>query len=229
MSYLPESANQKGVIYAGINGGVWLVAELNSQLQSKPGEPRHQYAGQRTSEAAIDVFKISPLVRLTLLLLYTALTVPLPFLAQRSGAAIPPWLLWVGIGLGAVILFAVLTERVIVDEQGIQVTYPIGVRFWLRKGWSLAWTEIVALKARSTGQGGLVYYFLTQSGQGYLLPMRVAGFARLVRRVQAQTGIDTTDVRPLSQPWMYLILLGLTLMLLTVDAWTIWTAVGQPT
>ncbi len=42
--------------------------------------------------------------------------------------------------------------------------------------------------------------------------------------VAAKTGIDTQDVRPLSQPWMYLILLGLTLLLLLVDIWTIQAA-----
>ncbi|HTL88131.1 MAG TPA: hypothetical protein VL134_01935, partial [Leptolyngbya sp.] len=82
------------------------------------------------------------------------------------------------------------------------------------------------LKPRSTGQGGLVYYFLNQSGEGFLLPMRVVGFARLVNRVQAETGIDTTDVKPLSQPWMYLILLGFTMLLLLIDAWTVSTAIA---
>jgi hypothetical protein len=67
----------------------------------------------------------------------------------------------------------------------------------------------------------LVYYFLTDEGKAYLLPMRVAGFNRLVKFVQLKTGMDTTDVRPLSQPWMYLILLICTIVLLLVDAWTI--------
>ncbi|MBF2028929.1 MAG: hypothetical protein IGS48_19580 [Oscillatoriales cyanobacterium C42_A2020_001] len=170
------------------------------------------------------IFKISPLIRLTLLLLYGALTVPLPFLPQPEGIHIPTALIWAGIGLGAIALYGALAERVIVDEQEIRVTYPAWFpRFW-RQGWSLAWTDITALKPRSTGQGGIVYYFLNQSGQAYLLPMRVVGFARLVNLVQAKTGIDTTDVRPLSQPWMYLILLGFTLLLLLVDTWTIWTA-----
>jgi hypothetical protein len=57
--------------------------------------------------------------------------------------------------------------------------------------------------------------------------MRVVGFARLVQLVETYTGIDTTDIRPLAQPWMYLILLGLTLLLLLVDGWTIWTVFSQ--
>lgn len=177
------------------------------------------------------VFHLSPLIRLTLLSLYLALTVPLPFLSQVTAASIPPTLLWVGISIGLVALYAVLTERVIVDDQGIQVTYPAWVPRFFRKGWFLPWSEVKGLKPRTTGQGGLVYYFLSQDGKAYLLPMRVAGFARLVQFVQAKTGIDTTDVRPLAQPWMYLILLGFTLLLLLVDAWTITTAlsIGQLT
>ena len=106
------------------------------------------------------------------------------------------------------------------------MTYPLWVPKWFRRGWSLPWSEVKELKPRTTGQGGLVYYFLSQEGKAYLLPMRVAGFAKLVREVQAKTEIDTTDVIPLSQPWMYLILLVFTLLLLLVDAWTVTTAIA---
>jgi hypothetical protein len=171
-------------------------------------------------------FRISPLIRLTLLLFYVALTVPLPFLAAVTQAPVSPRVLAIGLGLGAIALYAALSERVVVTETGIQVAYPRWVPDLLRKGWSLDWADITALKPRSTGQGGLVYYFLTKAGEARLLPMRVAGFARLVALVQAKTGIDTTDVRPLSQPWMYLILLGLTLLLMMMDVWTVWTALA---
>ena len=100
-------------------------------------------------------------------------------------------------------------------------------RRFFRKGWSLLWTDVKDLRLKTTGQGGLVYYFITQAeDRAYLLPMRVAGFAKLVKIVEEKTGIDTKDIRPLSQPWMYLILLVLTLFLLLIDAWTIWTAIN---
>jgi hypothetical protein len=174
------------------------------------------------------VFKLSPLIRITLLLFYTALTVPLPFLAERVQSPIPAPALAIVLLLGGLALYAVLCERVITDEQGIQVVYPDWVPKLSRKGWALPWAEVKALKPRSTGQGGIVYYFLsTSSEQAYLLPMRIAGFAAFVRQVQAKTGIDMTDVRPLAQPWMYLFLLVLTFFLLLMDSWTIWTALGQ--
>ena len=173
-------------------------------------------------------FRISALIRITLIGLYIALTIPLPFLAEVTSAPVPPLALWVGIAMGLVALHGALSERVILNEEKIQVTYPHWFSFFFRKGWSLSWSEIKDLKMRTTGQGGLVYYFITQSAdRAYLLPMRVAGFARLVKFVSEKTGIDTTDIRPLSQAWMYIILLGFTLFLLLVDGWTIWTAMGQ--
>ncbi|WP_017652926.1 hypothetical protein [Fortiea contorta] len=173
------------------------------------------------------VFRLSLLIRVTLLSLYVALTVPLPFLAQVTDAPVPPMLLWMGIGFGFVALYAVLTERVILDEQGIQVSYPSWVPGFFRKGWSLPWSEVKELKPRTTGQGGIVYYFLSRDGKAYLLPVRVARFTQMVQQVQAKTGIDTTDVSTLAQPWMYMILLGCTLLLLLIDGWTISTALAM--
>jgi hypothetical protein len=173
----------------------------------------------------MNVFKISPIIRITLFSLYIALTVPLPFLAEFTNAPVPAWLLWSGIIFGAIALSGALSERVILDEEKIQVAYPSWVPKFFRKGWSLAWQDIKDLKLRTTGQGGLVYYFTsTQGDRAYLLPMRVAGFAKMVQIVTTKTSIDTTDIRPLAQPWMYLILFIFTVFLWAIDGWTIWTA-----
>jgi hypothetical protein len=213
-------------------------------VTSSPSDPSQsdflplndQPSGSETNETATaeenfsdtKFFRLSPLIRITLLALYVALTLPLPFLADMTQAPVPPWSLAVGLALGAIALYAALCERVITSDRGIQVTYPTWVPRFFRKGWSVDWAEIQALKPRTTGQGGIVYYFLSQDGKAYLLPMRIAGFAQMVRLVEAKTGIDTTDVRPLAQPWMYLILLVLTLFLLAIDGWTIATVLGQP-
>lgn len=163
-------------------------------------------------------FRVSPLIRWTLLLLYVALTLPLPLLAQTTAAPVSPTLLWIGLLLGGVLIYGALQEQVEVSEAGLGVGYPRWINWLYRRHWHLPWQEIQTIKPRSTGQGGLVYYLVSQSGEGYLLPMRIAGFAALTRVIQAQTGIDTQSIRPLAQPWMYLILLGCTLGLLLVDA-----------
>jgi hypothetical protein len=102
-------------------------------------------------------------------------------------------------------------------------------RFFFDRGWSLFWSEIESLKMRTTGQGGLVYYFLTkEKDRAYLLPMRVAGFAKMVSIIAEKTAIETKDIRPLSQPWMYLILLVFSIFLLLIDGGIIFTAINLP-
>ncbi|MBT9310621.1 hypothetical protein [Leptothoe kymatousa] len=173
-----------------------------------------------SADSACDRFRISPLIKVTLLSFYIALLSPLPFLAQATDAPISPAVLMVLAVLGALFLGAGLGERVQTNDEGIALVSPLPWR-----GWTLAWADIKALKPRSTGQNGTVYYFITEAAdRAYLLPMRVVGFARLVRTVEAKTGIDTQDVTPLAQPWMYLFLLIMTFFLLLMDAWTIWTA-----
>ena len=171
------------------------------------------------------IFYISPLIRITLSLLYTSLLIPLPFLATFTHATVPSWLLWAGIGLGFTALQGALSQRVVVDDLQIAVNYPAWVPTFLIKSWTLAWSDVKELKMRTTGQGGMVYYLIDRGGAGFLLPMRVAGFNRLVQLIQQATAIDTTDVYPLAQPWMYFALLVLTGFLLLTDTWTIWTAI----
>jgi hypothetical protein len=173
----------------------------------------------------METFYISPLIRITLSLLYLSLTIPLPFLAVATEAGIPDELLWVGIGTGFVALQGALAQRVEIDDRSVRVNYPGWVPAFFTKSWQLEWAEIKDLKLRTTGQGGLVYYLVNQSGEGFLLPMRVAGFARLLELVNKYGSIDTQDIRPLAQPWMYFTLLALTLFLLLVDGWTISTAI----
>jgi hypothetical protein len=174
------------------------------------------------------VFKISPLVRVALWSLYFALMLPMLFLAWVNPSLdFSP--LWLGIGLstGGILLHMVLSEQVCLDDEGLSVCYPWWVPSLLRRGWSLKWSEIQDLKARSTGQGGLVYYLVSRSRSGFLLPMRIVGFQRMLKLIQMKTGIDTRDVKPLAQPWMYAMLLGAAVLLGIVDVWIIWTAWAQ--
>lgn len=184
-----------------------------------------QVTSNSTNSVFSDIFHVSPLIRITLLLLYLVLTVPLPFLSNFTHSVISATWLSLGLAIGLVFLYGALSDRVILDDQGISLVYPQWFPSFLRKGWSLPWQDIQALKPRITGQGGIVYYFVSKnSDRAYLLPMRVVGFARLVQQVEERTGIDTSDVRPLAQPWMYLILLVFTLLMLAIDSWTIYTA-----
>ncbi|MEB3159822.1 MAG: hypothetical protein VKL20_00030 [Synechocystis sp.] len=165
------------------------------------------------------IFRLSPLIKITLINLYLALTVPLPLLAGvTQHQPMLAGLLTGALAIGLLALWGALSEQVVLTDQSIQVRYPTWVPSFFRSGWQLPWSEISELKCRTTGQGGLVYYFVTpQRDRAYLLPMRVAGFNRLTQLVAAQTGIETESVRPLSQPWMYFVLLCFTVILWVIE------------
>ena len=167
------------------------------------------------------IFHISPLIRLALWSFYGTLTLPLPLLAFQQGHAVSAWITVAGIGLGAIALYAALSEQVHLDDDAIAVVYPHWVPQWFRRSWTIPWAEIQDIKARTTGQGGLVYYLIRNSQEAYLLPMRVAGFAKMTRIVQTQTGLDLAMSKPLAQVWMYGLLLGTSVLLGFTDAWVI--------
>lgn len=181
-------------------------------------------ARQASAQQSKQRFSVSPLIRITLLLLYIALTLPLPVSADVTQAPVSSDLLFIAILTGGVLLYGGLSEQVTIDEKGITVGYPRWISWLFRRRWHLNWQEITALKPRTTGQGGLVYYFTSDSKQAFLLPMRIAGFAELMRHIETKTQIDTQDIKPLAQPWMYIILLTFSLVLLMIDGWTVWTA-----
>ncbi len=174
------------------------------------------------------VFKISALIRLSLWSLYIALLLPLPFLATTANLKVSLAALGIALVLGGVLLNMVLSEQVKIDEAGITVSYPWWVPQLLRQGWSLKWSDIEDFQFRSTGQGGLVYYLISKNRDGYLLPTRIDGFSQMLRLIELNTSIDTQDVKPLAQPWMYLMLLMAAGLMAIADIWIIWTALSHP-
>ncbi|WP_218079266.1 hypothetical protein [Anthocerotibacter panamensis] len=175
------------------------------------------------------LFRISPLVRYTLYGLLLALVLPLPFLLVHQGATqwLPVTLLGVSLGWG--VLVGLMSQRVAVDGSGVRVEYALWVPGRLVRGWQLPWEDLAHIQTRATGQGGQVHYLVNYRGDRFLLPMRIAGFARLLRLIEERTGLDLTPIKPLAQPWMYLTLLFFVVMLLLVDVWVIAVAAsGHP-
>jgi hypothetical protein len=174
------------------------------------------------------VYPMAPLIRFTLLTLYLALVLPLPPLA-------PPPLrapLLVAVPLGLLLVLAASSERVELDDQGLRVGHPAWCRWLLRRGWSLAWSEVSGLTPVSTSQGGRVWYVRQRGGrsagggQAYLLPQRVARFDDFLARFSQASGVDTSAVGRISPPWTYRLLAVLSGLLLVAEL--VGLAIGLP-
>jgi len=170
---------------------------------------------------------MAPLIRLTLIGLYLALVLPLPVLA-------PPTLRWAMLGavpMGLILVVAATSEMVEIDSHGIRVGHPPWCRWLLRRGWTLAWDQVVGLTPVATSQGGRVYYVRGRSSdpdqagqpgepaerkaiQAYLLPQRVARFEEFLVLFSRSSGIDTSEVIRITPPWTYRLLAVLSGILL---------------
>lgn len=173
-------------------------------------------------------FRISPLVSGSLVGLLLVLVAPLPALmVQQHQAQFLP-LAVIGLVTGGLLLWGLLSQRVHVDAVGVRIEYAPWVPSWLAQGWALTWPEIQRLASRPTSQGGQAHYFVTQTGQAYLLPMRIAGFAQFLRLVESYSQLDTTQIKPLAQPWMYLMLAVCVVLMGLIDLPIILTAWSLP-
>lgn len=162
---------------------------------------------------------MSRLIRFTLLSLYSALVLPLPFLAPAAWRL--PALL--ALLLGVLPILALLSERVELSASGLRVGYPNWSGRLLRRGWSLPWSAISALTPVATSQGGRVFYVRVKpdsaraaAGQAtaYLLPQRLENFDAFLASFTRYTSLSTDQVGRLTPAWTYQLLAGLSLLLL---------------
>jgi hypothetical protein len=173
------------------------------------GAGRHPVCGE--AGVGRETFPMAPLIRLTLLLLYVALVLPLPLMAPD---ALRPLLL-VAVPSGLVLVLALTSERVELDHEGLRVGHPAWCSWWLRRGWSLRWEQVASLTPVGTSQGGRVFYVRTRDNQGaHLLPQRVARFEQFRRRFAELSGLDCSAVVRLTPPWTYQLLALLSGLLL---------------
>ena len=125
-----------------------------------------------------DRYRLSKLIRGTLICVYLALVLPLPLMAPHP---LQLWL-WVAAPLGLFFVVALLSEEVSVDDNGLVVGYPFWCRWLLRRGWQLRWDQICRVVPVGTSQGGTVYYLKTL-GEGH----RLLQYLRDLRRDERGT------------------------------------------
>ena len=147
-------------------------------------------------------FRLSPLIRFTLLSLYAALVLPLPLLAP---AELRLWMV-VGLLVGLVLVLGLLSEQVETDDDGIRVRYPSWIRWLLRRGWVMRWQDIRALVPVGTSQGGTVYYLKAADLRHQLLPQRIDRFDRFLQLLSERTTVKTAGIGRLTPPWTYQVL-----------------------
>ena len=133
----------------------------------------------------IEKFKTLFYVKSSLVSLYLALTIPIPFIAIDR-LKIPSIITFF---LGLYLIINITSDYVETCNDKISYKTSFISKTLGKKNWEIYWKDIKLIKSLPTSQGSKVYYFNTNQGDNFLVPQRVENFERFLLIVSSKTGI----------------------------------------
>jgi len=158
----------------------------------------------------IEKFKTLYFVKSSLISLYLALTIPLPFIAIEKLKILSI----VIFALGLYLIINITSDYVETCSNKISYKSSFISKLLGKKNWEISWKDIKLIKALPTSQGSKVYYFNTFQGDNILLPQRVEKFEKFLLIVSSNTGIDINEISYISPLWTYKLLTLLSVMMI---------------
>ncbi len=158
----------------------------------------------------IEKFKTLFFVKSSLISLYLALTIPLPFISieKLKTASI------IIFALGLYLIINITSDYVETSNNKILYKTSFISKFLGKKNWEISWKDIKLIKSLPTSQGSKVYYFNTHQGENLLVPQRVEKFEKFLLIVSSNTGIDINEISYISPLWTYKLLTLLSIMMI---------------
>ena len=158
----------------------------------------------------IEKFKTLFFVKSSLISLYLALTIPIPFISIDK-LQIPSIITLI---LGLYFIINITNDYVETCHNKISYKTSFISKNLGRKSWEISWEDIKLIKSLPTSQGSKVYYFNTVKGDYFLLPQRLENFEKFLFIVSENTGISIDQISYLSPLWTYKLLTFLSLMMI---------------
>ena len=157
----------------------------------------------------VEKFKTLFFVKSSLISLYLALTIPIPFIAIDK-LKIPSISIFV---LGLYLIINITSDHVETCNNKISYKTSLISKALGRKNWEISWKDIKLIKSQPTSQGSKVYYFNTNRGDNYLIPQRIENFERFLSIVYQNTGINIKEISYISPLWTYKLLTTLSVLM----------------
>ena len=159
----------------------------------------------------IEKFKTLFFVKSSLITLYLALTIPIPFISidKLKILSITAFV------LGLYLIINITSDYVETCNNKISYKTSFISRTLGRKNWEIFWKDIKLIQSLPTSQGSKVFYFNTKKGDNFLIPQRVEKFEKFLLIVSKNTGIATNELSYISPLWTYKLLTFLSVLMIT--------------
>ena len=150
----------------------------------------------------IENFKTLFFVKSSLITLYLALTIPIPFISTHQLKVFSI----IAFFLGLYLIIDITSDHVETCNNKISYKTSFISKILGRKNWEISWKDIKLIKTLPTSQGSKVFYFSTIKGDNFLIPQRVENFEKFLLIVSKNTGIDSYKISYISPLWTYKLL-----------------------
>ena len=150
----------------------------------------------------IEKFKTLFFVKSSLISLYLALTIPIPFISSDKLKILSIFTFVLGLYL----IINITSDYVETCNNKISYKTSFISKILGKKNWEISWKDIKLIKSLPTSQGSKVYYFNTYQGDNFLVPQRVENFEKFLLIVSKNTGINVNEITYISPLWTYKLL-----------------------
>ena len=158
----------------------------------------------------IEKFKTLFFVKSSLISLYLALTLPIPFISTEKLKIYSS----IAFILGLFLIISITSDYVETCNNKISYKTSFISKKLGKKNWEISWRDIKSIKTLPTSQGSKVYYFNTNKGDNFLIPQRVENFEKFLLIVSKNTGIDSEEISYISPLWTYKLLTLLSVLMI---------------
>ena len=157
----------------------------------------------------IKKFKTLFVVKSSLISLYAALTLPIPFISIEELKIFSMFAFVVGFFL----IVNITSDYVETSKDKIFYKTTFVSNLIGKRSWEIFWKDIKSITSASTSQGSKVYYFITNEDNKFLVPQRVENFQELLLTISSRTGMKTEGMEYISPLWTYKLLTLLSLFM----------------
>ena len=161
----------------------------------------------------IDKFETRLSVKSSLISLYMALTIPIPFISIDNLKILST----ITFILGLYLIISITSDYVETCKSKITYKTSLISKYFGKENWEIFWDDIKLIKSFPTSQGSKVYYFVTRNGDNFLIPQRLENFDQFLFTIQRNTKLDIKEISYLSPLWTYKLLTFLSVVMIVCE------------
>ena len=160
----------------------------------------------------IEKFKTLFVVKSSLISLYLALTIPIPFVSSDKLKLVSIIFFFLGLYL----INSLTSDYVETSDEKICFKTSFLSNFFGKRTWQIFWKDIKLIKSIPTSQGSKVYYFTLNNDENYLVPQRIENLEELITLITKKTNlhINAQEISYISPLWTYKLLTLLSVLMI---------------